>query len=492
MIKTDILENKLKTIINISNQRIDEKIINKFKEYLLGFGDEKPEKLNPFTFSGINGISKKDSVSLFIYATKVGVFDFKWVQICPVCGGIHSRHETINSLDKKSYYCYMCNLSNEAALDDWIEVSFDLNSGLFEQKTPKEFPIQQWSYADTFFSPNVVYTDELKAFISSCSKGFTTIDPEEIGELSFIPEEGNTYKIISFEIHSAIWFENVSKSKDNTPYIHDIEMTERSFVPSCFDIYATKTTFRLKNMTGKKAGVILVEVKPEFSDILEKNKSFKPFLTGKMLLNNQSFRDLFRSDYISPDLSLTIKDLTILFTDLKGSTSMYGRIGDIKAFDLVNKHFDILRICVDKNNGSVVKTIGDAVMASFNDPLDGFNAAWEMNEAILNFNNEIKSENRLDNEDIAIKIGLNSGHALAVNLNNRIDYFGQAVNIAARVQGLANAGEIWISDQIYNNNHVQKRIDEYKESGKFEVNKSIAQLKGVTEEQVVYQIKIVG
>ena len=89
-----------------------------------------------------------------------------------------------------------------------------------------------------------------------------------------------------------------------------------------------------------------------------------------------------------------------------------------------------------------MKTIGDAVMASFVDPLDGLRAALEMRTRIAEFNAEA------GHDLISIKLGLHTGACLAVTLNDRLDYFGQTVNIAARVQGLAAGDEIVITDDI--------------------------------------------
>ena len=92
--------------------------------------------------------------------------------------------------------------------------------------------------------------------------------------------------------------------------------------------------------------------------------------------------------------------------------------------------------------GALVKTIGDAVMASFVDPLDALRAALDMRAQIAQFNAEAGGDL------IGVKIGLHAGACLAVTLNDRLDYFGQTVNIAARVQGLAAGDEIVVTDDV--------------------------------------------
>ena len=74
------------------------------------------------------------------------------------------------------------------------------------------------------------------------------------------------------------------------------------------------------------------------------------------------------TETIKVDGGIGVKDITILFTDLKGSTALYERIGDLKAFSLVHRHFDSLEQVINNHNGAIVKTIGDAVMATFLNP----------------------------------------------------------------------------------------------------------------------------
>ena len=166
------------------------------------------------------------------------------------------------------------------------------------------------------------------------------------------------------------------------------------------------------------------------------------FLSGSRLLSTQAFRDLFPLETVMSAGGLAVRRVALLFTDIKGSKALYDRIGDMKAFNLVRKHFGVLRDVIAANDGALVKTIGDAVMASFHEPLDAIRAALDMLAQIRRFNDSAGEEL------ITVKIGAHVGSCLAVTLNERLDYFGQTVNLAARVQGLAGEGEIYLSDAL--------------------------------------------
>lgn len=104
----------------------------------------------------------------------------------------------------------------------------------------------------------------------------------------------------------------------------------------------------------------------------------------------------------------------------------------IAAFDLVRAHFKVLHEIVAAEAGAVVKTIGDAVMATIPTPDRSVAAALRMREAMCRLNAE------RGREDLLLKIGIHERPWLAVVLNDRQDYFGQTVDIASRVQGLAD------------------------------------------------------
>ena len=154
------------------------------------------------------------------------------------------------------------------------------------------------------------------------------------------------------------------------------------------------------------------------------------------------------------DQRLKITSLTFLFTDLRGSTELYERVGDLAAFDLVRTHFGVLEQIVAAEAGAVVKTIGDAVMATFPTPDRALAAAMRMREAMRKLNEE------RGGEDLLLKIGIHEGPCIAVSLNQRQDYFGQTVNIASRVQHLATSSEIFATGPVLANSRASDLLAE--------------------------------
>jgi class 3 adenylate cyclase len=204
----------------------------------------------------------------------------------------------------------------------------------------------------------------------------------------------------------------------------------------------------------------------------------KPFLTAKRMLTNQTFRDVYKADNLNIDQRLKITSLTFLFTDLKGSTALYERVGDLAAFDLVRAHFHALLEIISSEKGAVVKTIGDAVMATFVRPEHALDAGLRMRAAMGELNA------KRGTEDLIVKIGIHEGPCLAVMLNERQDYFGQTVNIAARVQSLSTSQEIHITGPIIDSPAVATIL---KREAIRPIQKEAA-LRGIADKIVVYEI----
>jgi class 3 adenylate cyclase len=203
-----------------------------------------------------------------------------------------------------------------------------------------------------------------------------------------------------------------------------------------------------------------------------------PILNSKRLLSNQTFRVIYRTDTLAVGQRLKILSLTFLFSDLKGSTEIYERVGDLVAFDLVNEHFRLLQEIIASERGAVVKTIGDAVMATFETPDRAIAAAIRMRQAV----NDLGIQRH--NQSLHLKMGIHAGSCLAVTLNDQQDYFGQTVNIASRVQGLATSRSIIVTEQVVEN---EQTITLLETSGLKPMLRRVA-LSGIADQMSVYEI----
>jgi class 3 adenylate cyclase len=173
--------------------------------------------------------------------------------------------------------------------------------------------------------------------------------------------------------------------------------------------------------------------------IIEDRAWVQDALTADRITTMQAFRDLFASEALRPGDDVGVAKIALMFTDLKSSTAFYEKVGDAHAYHLVRDHFAFLAAIIRENDGAIVKTIGDAVMAAFADPAKAVRASIAIQRQVARFNAEHGGDS------IVIKLGLHAGPCIAVTLNERLDYFGSTVNLASRLQGESAGGDIVLS-----------------------------------------------
>ncbi len=159
------------------------------------------------------------------------------------------------------------------------------------------------------------------------------------------------------------------------------------------------------------------------------------YLAGEAL-SNTHIRTLVNDDLLKSGVKLDIGEQIILFTDIVGSTPMYTRLGDNKAFIAVQDHYVEIENIIKAHNGVVVKFIGDAVMAAFTDASLAFKANQDIHSAFKN-----------NKDSLVLRTSFHIGQVLCVNMNVGLDYFGQTVNTAAKLQGWADGFETAVSEQ---------------------------------------------
>ena len=197
---------------------------------------------------------------------------------------------------------------------------------------------------------------------------------------------------------------------------------------------------------ASEPGVFANDAGFELAALIEDRTWTREALTAPEVISLQAFRDLFAAATLRPGDEAGVSQVALLFSDLQGSTALYERVGDSVAYNMVRDHFALLAGIVRDHDGAVVKTIGDAVMASFGDPADAVRAALAMQAAIAD-------------HDLVLKLGVHVGPSVVVTLNDRLDYFGSTVNMAARLQGQSAGGDIVLSRAVADDPAVRPLLD---------------------------------
>ena len=393
--------------------------------------DEAIVRINPVKFGQEHGLDRAAVVELFLHARKAGLLTMELQYVCPGCGDIVERLTTLTSATAH-YFCQVCSADRDTEMSDFVEVTFSVSPDIRRSRFHDPWSLDPEEHFLRYrFSPSAVVDDgtPLREHLRQCNLANAYVEPGETKRFSLQARPGY------------LWLTNgpaliVGDEPVDEVRTFDFEYTGVRSKGARIDVAPGPVEIDFTNATDERYALHITML-PDHYDV-----RMQPFLSGAELLSNQTFLDLFASETIVAGEGLAVQRLALLFTDLQGSTALYERIGDLKAFDLVRQHFGHLRDSIVVNSGALVKTIGDAVMASFIDPLDALRAALEMRTRIAAFNAEAGGNH------IVIKVGIHAGACLAVTLNDRLDYFGQTVNIAARVQSLARANEIVVTDDV--------------------------------------------
>ena len=203
--------------------------------------------------------------------------------------------------------------------------------------------------------------------------------------------------------------------------------------------------YRLRTLHGKKESELTASDEPTKISYTATENDFlvleslawtdDKLLAGEAL-SNPHIRSLLDDDLLKSGVKLDIGEQIILFTDIVGSTPLYRKLGDSKAFVAVQDHYITIDQIIKTHNGVVVKFIGDAVMAAFTDASQAFNANNEIHQAFQN-----------NKDSLVLRSSFHIGLVLCVNMNVGLDYFGQTVNTAAKLQSWAEGFETAVSKQ---------------------------------------------
>jgi class 3 adenylate cyclase len=456
-------------------QAADPAVADAIQHLIETAADHELNRINVLDFSKRTGLDEERVISGFLHASRLRLFDLTWNVLCPGCGGVLDAHSTLKSLRHDEYQCGLCACGYEASVDEQVEVAFTVSPQIrrIAAHDPNGLPL--WEYfRQVFWSSGVDLNEEL--FESLTDE--VTLDALELpaGDKAVLSLQLPPQFIIVFEpvTHSAQF---IDVQGDPTK-----ERQQLSLIYNNAHAPVETVTMRpgpLRLALNNQAGVRVLPTVFIAADALHRLVGKrKPFLTAKRMLTNQTFRDVFKADNLNIDQRLKITSLTFLFTDLKGSTALYERVGDLAAFDLVRAHFHALLEIISAEKGAVVKTIGDAVMATFNRPEQALAAGLRIRGAMDRLNVERGTN------DLVVKIGIHEGSCLAVMLNERQDYFGQTVNIAARVQGLSTSQAIHITGPVIDAPAVAAILDR---EAITPIQKQAA-LRGIADKIVVYEI----
>ncbi len=335
----------------------------------------------------------RDVIVTCLHATRIGLINISWNVVCPHCRGPRFTAESLGDIPTESS-CGSCNLEFTTAEPDVIEIVFKVNSSVREVSEVMYCAAEPAKKSHIKIH-QVIAPGKKFEFVTSFNPGY------------YRARVANTPHSMVYQI--------VDGAEDVSANVFEEDLDEQSAI-------SPSSVLVLKNNSSSPLDFSFEE--------LQWNKFI---LRPAQIFLIPEFKELFSSEYLNSSVRLDLGEQTILFTDIVGSTKFYEKVGDAKAFAEVRAHFQEIFAEIKKQEGAVVKTIGDAVMATFPSLQNAFDAACAIQKRFPQGRQDLS---------IRVRISIHKGTVIAVQLNTGIDYFGTVVNSGAKIQSLAGAGEI--------------------------------------------------
>jgi len=396
---------------NLIAQGGDGAIIDRLIALIERGDDLTLQRLRPYALADAWGLPRRQVLELCLMATRAGLLDFRWELLCPGCRGAKAVDDHLSEIET-SVHCEVCHIDFDVNFEQSVELTFRPNTAI---RTIDE---AQFCVGGPQVTPHIVAQALLQGH------------DEAVLDLTLEP---GRYRARALNGQGA----ELIRVEHGGPQAIHIAVGGRAHEHE--RIVGTTPAMTLENRSADEQLILLERM--AWSD---------QAATAAEVTALQMFRDLFASEALKADVQMSVGAMTVMFTDLRGSTQLYRTIGDAPAFGVVIDHFEVLRGAVAAHNGAIVKTIGDAVMAVFRRPVHALQAALAAQEA-LNHPADGKPA-------LSLKVGIHSGSAIAVTLNERLDYFGTTVNLAARLAELSSGSDVIVSDDVYSDPEVMQLL----------------------------------
>jgi class 3 adenylate cyclase len=375
-------------------------LVDKLAALVSGAGDLDAARIRPFAVADAWGEDRLAVLGVCLSAVRAGLLTLRWEVVCPSC---RVATEVIPSLAELADHgaCQLCDLDFALDLEDAVEATFAPTPAV------REVDVGPYCIGGPARTPHVLAQAILPA------RGEVTLP---------CPEEEGRYRLFVRGGAAA----QVTVAAGAPP-----KARVDAGAPASIQV-APGGEILVDNAGGEERHAKIERV--AFADEAAR---------ARVVTSMPGFRRDFGSQVLKPGLALQVARVGLFFSDLAGSTQLYADAGDAAAFKLVHDHFDVVIAVIEKNRGTLVKTIGDAVMAVFSDEMDGLLASVAVLQAFEDFRRKDPLHDRTH-----IRLGVFGGSCFVVTANGILDYFGQAVNTAARLQNEAKGGELVVEEAL--------------------------------------------
>jgi class 3 adenylate cyclase len=362
-------------------------------------------RMRPFAFADDWGDDRREVLRAFLKGVPAGLVEMRWGIICPSCMTSSQQTRALEDI-KPEGHCQLCDITFDLDLDRAVEATF------LPHPAVRGVPDAMFCIGGPARTPHVLVQGTVEAGATR------SLDvPREAGRYRVFARGGAAATLQVDEAGAREVDVSIDAASVHPAHLHAAPGGELRVRSTCEDARHVK---------------------------IERLGFASTAATAHVVSTLGEFRTIFSSELLKRGTPLKVARAAVLFSDLTGSTALYSQVGDAAAFRLVDDHFDVIRAVVDLHEGVFVKTMGDAVLAAFVDATQCARAAIDALERFEAFRAKEKHGGL-----VGLKLGLFAGACYVVTANGALDYFGQTVNVASRVQHLAGSGEIVMPGAVF-------------------------------------------
>ena len=387
-------------------------LVAQLENFIATADDLSAARIRPYALADEWHASRREILPLFLHATRAGLLDFSWDLVCPHCRGAKASQSSLSGVKSRAH-CETCNIDFPANFDQSVELTFIPNASV------RAVTRADYCVGGPQVTPHVVAQQSLR--------------PGERRALPLALAPGR------YRVRAPLLAEQ-----------HVFRVEPHAATTARIDLGATPLAEQAVAPAGELT-ILNVADTPHVA-IVEHLAWSDQSTTAAEVTSLQLFRDLFSREVLRSGEKISVGSMTVVFTDLKNSTQLYNEIGDAPAFGRVLTHFEILKAAVAAEEGCIVKTMGDAIMAVFPRPVAALRAMLHAQDWLTRPTDFALpagiSVPPSSLQPLALKAGIHCGPCLAINQNDRLDYFGTTVNTTARLCGLCTGTDLILSGAV--------------------------------------------
>ena len=366
------LESRLNRLVELG---VEPFVVERFGEYLSSAPVQQLARIRPIALAQRLSVDERQMVAACLHGAREGLLSLVWDIICPLCR-IPSQTQNSLKLLKEHGNCPACQSNFELDFANSIELVFRIAPDI------KDCETGVYCVGGPAHSPHVVAQVRLK--------------PGEKFSCDLNLGEG-LYRVRGPQLPYVVEFRVLAQSGVSR---WELDLSHGPTADTPRTVQAGAQFFVLTNDQGH-----------ELVARLERVASRADALTAARAAATPLFRELFPGECLASNQLIRVEQITLLLTRLDRAQQLYFEVGDARAFERVHEHFQKLNDVVQREGGSLIKTLTDGIAAVFTEPLGAVRAGLAMRE--------------LAESDLSVAI--HRGPAMVATLNDHLDYFGATV-----------------------------------------------------------------